>query len=406
MIDRPSSMPVFILAGGAGERLNPLTEVRPKPAVAFGATHQIIDFTLSNCINSGLRRIFVLTQYQREHLQDYIRENRLRMTDFFNWSEGDELMSLPPLSGKRYRGTADAVFQNLPLVSVNPAEHVLIASGDHVYSMDYRNLLQCHIDSGADLTIAAVRRPVQQAGEFGVLDVENGFVQQFREKPSRDTLPATGSVFVSTGVYIFTQRSLLEIAEQASPLDIDFGRDIIPKLIPRRKVAVYDFDREPCNYWRDVGSLDSYFQSNMDLLGPDPLFNPEGEPSWRVYGLGDAPVRKVDGSRISLGAFVDRTATIHRSVVSHGACIGRGAIVENSVILPDARVGDYVHLRNAVVDEGCSIADGIRVGMNSHLDRMRFTVTAGGVVVVSPTLRTASEKLVRPRVTRGAVSAA
>jgi len=406
VIDRPSSMPVFLLAGGAGERLNPLTEARPKPAVAFGATHQIIDFTISNCINSGLRRIFVLTQYQREHLQDYVRESRLRLSQYFHWSEGDELMSLPPISGKRYRGTADAVFQNLPLIMVNPAEHVLIASGDHVYSMDYQRLLSCHVASGADLTIASVRRPVHRASDFGVLDVDNGFLQRFREKPSRETLPATGTVYVNMGVYLFSQRTLLEIAEQASAMEIDFGRDIIPKLVGRHKIAVYDFDSSTRNYWRDVGSLDNYFQANMDLVGPEPRFDPEMDSSWPVYARCDASARRVDGSRISSGAFVDRTSTIHRSVISHGACIGRGAIVENSVILPDARVGDYVHLRNAIVNEGCSVADGIRVGMNAHLDRMRFTVTTGGVVVVSPTLRTASERLVKTPVTRRTVSAA
>ena len=406
MTERQNSTPVFLLAGGAGERLNPLTEAKPKPAVSFGATHQIIDFTLSNCINSGFRRIFVLTQYLREHLQDYIREGRLRMSPYFRWSEGDELLSLPPLSGKRYRGTADAVFQNLPLISFDSAEHVLILSGDHVYAMDYRSLLACHVAAGADMTIAAVRRPVSEASEFGVLDVENGIVKRFREKPPSETMPVSGSVLVNMGVYIFRKRTLLEIAEQASPTEIDFGRDIISKLAHRQKVVAYDFDTSPCNYWRDVGSLDSYFQANMDLLGPHPRFDPEVDPLWPTHALGDPATRRVDDSRISLGALIDRASTIQRSVVSHGACIGKGAIVENSVILPDARVGDHVHLRNTIVAEGASIADGVRVGINPLVDRTRFTVTPGGVVVVSPTLRTVSEKLVQTRVTRRTVSAA
>jgi glucose-1-phosphate adenylyltransferase len=406
MVERQNATPVFLLAGGAGERLAPLTELKPKPAVAFGATHQIIDFTISNCINSELRRIFVLTQYQREHLHNYIREARLRLSRWFRWNEGDELLSLPPQSGKRYRGTADAVFQNLPLISVAPSEHVVIASGDHVYAMDYRALLSCHVDSGADMTMAVVRRSVEEAQHFGVVDVDDGIVRRFREKPSRDTLPPTGEVFVNMGVYVFRQRVLMEIAEHASPMEIDFGRDIVPKMLARQKIAAWNFDAAPRNYWRDVGSLDSYFHASMDLLGPNPRFNPDEDPEWPIYALGESGTRGCNDSRISLGAFTDRSSSITRSIVSHGACIGKNAILENCVILPDARVGDGAHLRNAIVSEGASIGDGVRIGMNPHVDRARFPVTPGGVVVVSPTLRTTSERLVQPRVVRSAVNAA
>jgi glucose-1-phosphate adenylyltransferase len=406
MVERLITNPVFVLAGGAGERLSPLTEAKPKPAVSFGATHQILDFTLSNCINSGLRRIFVLTQYQREHLQKYIRDARLRMSSRFQWNQGDELLSLPPLSGKRYRGTADAVFQNLPLISFDPAEHVVITSGDHVYSMDYRALLARHVSTGADLTMAVVQRPVSEADQFGVLDVENGIVRHFREKPSRDTLPPAGNVFISMGIYVFRWRALMEIADNALPNESDFGRDIVPKLAHRQRIAAYDFDGAARNYWRDVGTLDTYFQANMDLLEPHRKFDPEGDPNWPVYAVADPETRRCDDSRISLSALVDRTSTIHRSVVSHGACIGKGAVIENSVILQDARVGENVHLRNVIVAEGAAIAENVKVGLNAHLDRTRFTVTPGGVVVVSPTLRTTSERLVQERVQRRTVSAA
>jgi glucose-1-phosphate adenylyltransferase len=386
--------------------LSPLTASKPKPAVSFGATHQIIDFTISNCINSGLRRIFVLTQYQREHLQNYIREARLRLSSSFRWHEGDELLSLPPLSGKRYRGTADAVFQNLPLVSFDPSEHVVIASGDHVYSMDYRALLSCHVNSGADMTMAVVPRPVSEAYQLGVVDVEDGRVRGFREKPGKETLPRTGSVLVNMGVYVFRWRALSEIADYASPADIDFGRDIVPKLVHKDKVAAFDFDLLPTNYWRDVGCLDSYFQANMDLLGAHRRFDPDADPEWPIYALGDGSTRRCDESRIALGAFVDRTSIVEHSILSHGACIGKNAVIENCVILPDARVGDNAHLRNAIVAEGASIADGVRVGFNPHLDRTRFTITPRGIVVVSPTLRTTSERLVQERVVRRAVNAA
>ena len=406
MIESLTATPVFVLAGGAGERLSPLTESKPKPAVSFGATHQIIDFTISNCINSGLRRIFVLTQYQREHLQKYIRETRVRLSSHFRWNEGDELLSLPPLSGKRYRGTADAVFQNLPLVSFDPPEHVVIASGDHVYSMDYRALLAHHASSGADLTMGVVRRPVSEAAQFGVVDVADGMVERFTEKPSREGLPSTGDVVVSMGVYVFRWRALSELAEHALPMEIDFGRDFVPQLARRHRVAVYDFDQVRRSYWRDVGSLDTYYQANMDLLGPVRKFDPEEDPNWPVYAVGESETRRCDDSRISLGAFVDRSSVIDRSIVSHGACIGKGAVIENSIVLPDSRVGDNVHLRNAIVAEGAAIADNVKVGLNPHLDRTRFSITPGGVVIVAPTLRTTSERLVQERVERRTVSAA
>jgi glucose-1-phosphate adenylyltransferase len=230
-------------------------------------------------------------------------------------------------------------------------------------------------------------------------------VRHFREKPARETLPPAGDVFISMGVYVFKWRALMEIAEFAAPMEIDFGRDIVPHVLRRQKIAAYDFGEAPRHYWRDVGNLDTYFQANMDLLAPHPQFDPE-DASWPTYAIGDSETRRCDDSRISLGALVDRTSIIQGSVVSHGACIGKGAVVENCVILPDARIGDNVHLRNAIVAEGAAVADNVKVGLNPHLDRSRFTITPGGVVVVSPTLRTTSERLVHERVDRRAVSAA
>jgi glucose-1-phosphate adenylyltransferase len=386
MTQRPNPTPVFILAGGVGERLNPLTETKPKPAVSFGATHQIIDFTLSNCINSGLRKIFVLTQYQREHLQDYIRESRVRMSHSFRWHEGDQLLSVPPVSGKRYRGTADAVFQNLPLIRFDTADHVLIASGDHIYSMDYRPLLWRHSMSGADMTIAAVRRPVTEASAFGVLDVSDGMVTGFREKPCRASLPESGDVLVSMGVYVFSRKALLDIADRATPMETDFGRDIVPRLIRGHKIAAYDFGNSPRNYWRDVGSLDSYFEANMDLLGSRPEFDLDPNSEWPMFTAGDPSAVKTGGSRVSRRAVI-ATRRIKHSVVSHGACIESGTLIENSVILPGARVGKNVQLRNAIVAEGATVPDGCSVGMNRNTDQSRFMVTPGGVVVVNATSR-------------------
>jgi len=386
MIQRPTSTPVFILAGGVGERLAPLTQAKPKPAVSFGGTHQIIDFTFSNCINSGLRKIYVLTQHQREPLHDYVREHRRRLSQSFRWQEGDDLRSIPPVSGKRYRGTADAVFQNLPLLRLDSSDHVLITSADHIYAMDYRKLLSHHAYSGADLTIATARRPVAEATAFGVLDMENGFVTQFREKPSAGTLPKTGDVQVSMGIYVFRRRALLDLADSAAPAETDFGHDIVPRLIRRQKVAAYDFGGSARSYWQDVGTLDSYFQSNMDLLTSRPDIDLEGESDWPIHSLSDSSVRRTRDSRISRRASV-HASTIRRSIVSHGAIVEPGALVEDSLILPGARIGSNARVRNTIVAEGTTVPGAFQIGINPGADRGRFQVTPGGVTVVSGSLR-------------------
>lgn len=387
----PSTTPTFILAGGEGQRLAPLTEAKPKPAVPFGGTHQLLDFTLSNCVNSGLRKIYVLTQHLREPLHDYIRQSRLRLSPIFRWNNGDELRCAPPVSGKRYRGTADAVFQNLPLIRFDSADHVLIVSGDHIYAADYRSLLARHALSGADITIAAVRRPVREASSFGVIETEeDGTVTGFREKPSGETLPAAGEVLVSMGIYAVRRTALIDIADTAGPMETDFGQHLIPKLIRSRGVAVYDFDSSGRNYWQDVGNLDSYFQANMDVVGRRPAFDPEQDPKWPIHTLGGSVV-KAGHSRISERAVVE-TRAIRNSVVSDGACIEKGAVVENSVILPGARVGAKSRVRNAIVTEGAVVAGGSRVGEDLRADRERFLVTPQGVVVV-----TASEDAWRER---------
>jgi glucose-1-phosphate adenylyltransferase len=276
------------------------------------------------------------------------------------------------------------VFQNLPLIRFGSAEHVVIASGDHVYSMDYRRLLARHIVSGAAMTIAAVRRPVSQASAFGVLDVGNGMVTGFREKPSPETLPQTGEVLVSMGIYVFTRRVLLDIADRASAMQTDFGKDIIPGMIRgSRAVAAYDFSSAPRNYWRDVGSLDSYFEANMDLLGARPEFHPEVDTQWPFYARASAVATKTEDSRISPRAVVGRSEVRH-SVIAHGSCVEPGAVVEHSVVLPGARVGANARLRNAIVAEGATVSAGDRIGMDVSADRNRFMVTPGGVVVIRP----------------------
>lgn len=382
-----ANTPVFILAGGEGQRLSPLTQVKPKPVVPFGGMHRILDFTLSNCINSNLRRIYVLTQYQREPLHDYIRQNRLRLTGRFRWRDGDELECVPPVTGKRYRGTADAVFQNLTLIRSDLAEHVLIACGDHIYTMDYRKLLEQHAASGAALTIGTVRRPVSEASSFGVIDTaEDGTVIGFREKPPRTDLPSSGEVLVNMGVYAFSRRVLVEAAENAHPLEIDFGQHIIPKLIKTCKISTYDFNRQQRSYWRDVGSLDSYYQASMDLVGSNPLFDPESDPGWPIHAAAGVALLKSGLSRIASQTITGHDAIRH-SVISSGAHIEAGAIVQNSVVLPGAWIARDTQIRNAIITEGAIVPSGYRIGENANEDKKRFMVTAGGVVVVNTPAR-------------------
>jgi glucose-1-phosphate adenylyltransferase len=262
----------LILAGGQGERLHPLTVSRPKPAVPFGGNLRIIDFTLSNCLNSGLKSVSILTQYKHEELHSYIRGG---WGELWNGSEQREpLLCLPPVSGKRYRGTADAVFQNLPVLEANPPEFVLILSGDHIYEMDYRELLSRHMETSADLTIATVAHPVSDSSHFGVVEVDDDFrVIGFEEKPAepRPLRSKPTMALVSMGVYVFKTDVLMRAlhSQCGNGIAADFGHHVIPSLIGSRRTYAYDFRDEetdsPC-YWRDIGTLDSFYQSNMDFV--------------------------------------------------------------------------------------------------------------------------------------------
>ncbi|HET9218199.1 MAG TPA: sugar phosphate nucleotidyltransferase [Terriglobia bacterium] len=389
MQNSSTAVPVFILAGGVGERLAPLTEFRPKPVLSFGGTHQVLDFTVSNCINSGLRNIYVLTQYRRDHLNDYIRAARLKLAQTFG-SHSGQLVPVPPACGRTYRGTSDAVLQNLSLIRSNPGQHVLITAGDHIYSMDYRPLISHHVASGAKMTMAAVRRPASEASAFGVLEADGDRVTRFIEKPSRDVLPADGNVLVSMGIYIFRKDCLVDLARRSALSETDFGHHVVPRLVRRKDVAIYDFSSCAPSYWRDVGTLDSYFSANMDLLGPRASFDLDMNLAWPIVALNDPGTVNTAGSRISRRALVG-PSVIRHSIISHGSCIDSGAVVENSIIMPGARVGRGAVVRNAMVTEGVRIADGAEVGVNSGMDRRRFAVTPGGIVVVNTSLRRIAE---------------
>jgi glucose-1-phosphate adenylyltransferase len=367
----------FILAGGQGERLQPLTTLRPKPAVSFGGMFRIIDFTLYNCLHSGLSAVSLLTQYRHEELHRHIRES---WWDLWNGSstEREPLRCLQPVTGKRYRGTADAVFQNAELLSEN-SEFVLVLSGDHIYQMDYRDLLRRHVETNADLTIATVEYPLDEASHFGVVEVDRSLrVTGFEEKPTNPRpLPGNSSrALVSMGVYVFKKSVLLASLRAVceSGTGYDFGHHIIPTLIHSTRSYAYDFRDEKENapaYWRDIGTIDAYYAASMDLVRENPPFDPSpiGHP---------AP-------RHRLRAHVHLDSRVAQSVLSPCVRIEGGVEIERAILLPGVRVGKGARIRRAIVEEGLELPEGFSVGFDGEQDRKQHSVTNSGIVVISHT---------------------
>ena len=374
------STQVLILAGGEGERLLPLTMFRPKPMLPFGGLFRLIDFTLFNCLNSGFTDVGVLTQHRHEELAAYIRKD---WYDLWSRSGGAEpIRCLPPASGKRYRGTADAVFQNLPVISPKKPEHVLVLSGDHVYNMDYRELLRRHLETDADVTISTIDYPLQDVGRFGVVEVDKDLkVTEFVEKPSTpELLPQRpGPVLVNIGVYVFKMQALAEsLVENCDyGLGYDFGQHVIPSLIGSARVYAYDFRdkaRNAAYYWRDVGTIDSYHEASMDVVRPNSSFYQydREQPHHPARDTWTEP-------RVSGNALVSET------VLSSGVRIEDDAEIERSVLMPGAQVAKGVRIRGAIIEEGVQIPAGFTVGWNLEQDRKCHTVSPGGVVVVNCT---------------------
>jgi glucose-1-phosphate adenylyltransferase len=374
----------FILAGGQGERLQPLTVSRPKPAVSFGGTFRIIDFTLSNCLRSGVNRVSVLTQYKYEELHRYVREDWHELWTGRSWHRAP-LACVPPMAGKRYRGTADAVFQNTELLN-DDTEFVLVLSGDHVYHMDYGDLLQRHIETNADLTIATVEHPVRGASNFGVVEVDTSFrVTGFEEKPANPhPLPSDPSVaLVSMGVYVFKRAALMTVLRSIREYGrgIDFGNDIIPLLIHSARTFAFDFRDKNQNmprYWRDIGTIDAYYQASMDLVRFNPLFDPYLSDSSTSL-----PTRHP--TTHALRARVHSDSRVAQSVISPSVRIDARAQVNGAILLPGVRVGKGAQLRHAIVEEGVEVPAGFDAGFDLDHDRQHHTVTDSGIVVVSRT---------------------
>jgi glucose-1-phosphate adenylyltransferase len=390
---------VMLLAGGQGERLYPLTKDRAKPAVPFAGVYRIIDLTLSNCLNSGLRRIYVLTQYKSESLDRHVRFG----WDILNPEIGEWIETRPPqqrMTSDWYLGTADAIYQNIYTLENERPRHVLVLSGDHVYRMDYSPMLQAHVASGAALTLACIETPVAQAaGKLGVVTV--GPDQQavrFEEKPAHpDPLLGRPDVCLcSMGIYAFDTevlvRRLIEDAKRES--EHDFGRDIVPAMVGRGdRVFAFPF---PGSYWRDIGTLDAYWEAHMDLISVQPAFNLY-DPDWPirsfpccaapakiVFGGGPpgAPKAQVYNSLVCNGAIISG-AYVCDSVIGPGVHVEVGSRIEQSVILERTRVGRGAVIRRAIIDKRNSIPDGARVGAHPDWDHRHFTVSEGGVVAMA-----------------------
>ena len=395
----------LILAGGKGSRLKDLTNWTAKPAVPFGGKFRIIDFPLSNCINSGVRRIGVVTQYKAHTLIQHIQRGWGFLRGEFN-----EFVELLPaqqrVQEEWYKGTADAVFQNLDILRQTSAEFVLILAGDHIYKMDYGQMLAAHVRNKADMTVACVHVPVKEASAFGVVSVdEQDRIRDFKEKPKDpEGLPEDPEhVLASMGIYVFNAAFLYEqlIRDADDPHSShDFGHDIIPYLIKKYRVFAHRFT-ESCvgaadgnYYWRDVGTVDAYWEANMELTKVVPELNLY-DRQWPIWTYQEQlpPAKFVfdneerrghaTDSLISGGCIISG-ANIRNSVLFSDVRVNSYSSIEHSVLLPKVDVGRHVILRRVVVDNGARIPDGMEIGINLEQDKKRFHVTESGVVLVTP----------------------
>ncbi|QFY41798.1 glucose-1-phosphate adenylyltransferase [Candidatus Methylospira mobilis] len=392
----------LILAGGRGTRLQKLTEWRAKPAVPFGGKFRIIDFPLSNCVNSGIRQIGVLTQYKSDSLIRHIQQG----WGFLRAELGEYVDILPAQQRVReswYSGTADAVYQNLDIFRQRDPEYVLILAGDHVYKMDYGLMLAYHAEMQADLTIGCMEVPVAEASAFGVMQVDaDKRVKEFIEKPANPpAMPGRPDhALASMGIYIFNTSFLFEqLIKDAdtSTSTNDFGHDIIPEVIKKYRAFAYPFRDVQSGvqaYWRDVGTVDAYWSANMELIGINPELNlyDKDWPIWTyqaqtppakfIFDDDDRRGRAVD-SMISGGCLISG-AEVRHSLLFSNVRVNSYALVQDSVILPEVNIGRHCRISKAVIDKGCTIPANTIIGENIEDDKKRFYVSPGGVVLVTP----------------------
>jgi len=394
----------MILAGGRGERLYPLTRDRAKPAVCFGAIYRIIDFTLSNCINSDVRRIYALTQYKSISLHRHIQLG----WNILSAPLGEFIGVIPAqqrIDEHWYQGTADAIFQNIYTLQREMPDLVLILSGDHIYKMDYRKMIALHLEKNADLTVAAIRMDRKLSREFGVIEVERDWrIVGFQEKPEEPkTIPGDPEeILASMGVYVFNTEILVRrlIEDARSDSTHDFGKDIIPSMIGRDRIFAFDFkqgDQGGTGYWRDVGTIDAYFEANMDLISVSPQLNLY-DPQWPIFTYQSPypPAKTVleeEGrmgtainSIISNGCIISG-GSVKRSVLSPKVMVHSYAEVEDSILLEGVDIGRHAKIRKAIIDKDVQIPPGMEIGYHLDEDAKRFTVTGPGIIVVPKGIR-------------------
>ena len=393
---------VFIMAGGKGERLYPLTKDRTKPAVPFGGVYRIIDFTLSNCINSGLRKIHILTQYKSYSLTRHIA----RGWDILNGELGEYIDVIPAqqrVDESWYQGTADSLYQNIYAIEDENPDYVLILAGDHIYKMDYGEMIDFHREEKADLTVGVVEMPKEGMHDLGVCFLEGrNMIKNIMEKPGKDSpaIKECKSAFVSMGIYVFNKRLLEEVLSEDArdaKSSHDFATDIIPKMLGKYKVCAYNFidrERNAPRYWRDIGNLDAYYEANMDLVKVSPEFNLY-DKRWpfRTYQEQYGPAKTVfaqeDAKRIGMAL---------NSLVSNG-CIISGGKVQSSILFPNVRInsfsevsdsilmegvdiGRHAKIRRAIIDKYVKIPQKMDIGYDLKEDKKRFKVTEAGIVVI------------------------
>ncbi|HXG09690.1 MAG TPA: glucose-1-phosphate adenylyltransferase [Gemmataceae bacterium] len=396
----------LVLAGGKGTRLDPLTRDRAKPAVPFGGLYRIIDFTLSNCINSNLRRILVLTQYKARSLDRHIHAG----WSFLSRELDEYIEILPPqqrIDEHWYKGTADAIYQNIYTIEKADPRYVLILGGDHIYKMDYGDMIRAHIERQADLTVGCIPVPLREASSFGVLEVDaDDRIISFQEKP-REARPMPDEphhCLASMGIYVFTARPMYELLCQDATRpdsDHDIGKNIIPGIIDSHRVYAYRFrdkNRKAVPYWRDVGTLDAYYQANMDLVEIDPVLNlydrewpirtyqPQLPPPKFVFSdeghPGQARRGEAHDSMVCQGCIISG-GHVRRSILSPNVRINSYAVVESSILFDGVEIGRHCRIRRAIIDKDVWVPPGTTIGYDLEHDRRRgLTVTEQGVVVI------------------------
>ncbi|QWV92625.1 glucose-1-phosphate adenylyltransferase [Geomonas oryzisoli] len=396
----------MVLAGGKGERLSPLTIRRAKPSVMFGGKYKIIDFVLSNLFNSGIKKVYILTQYRAYSLNKHIRESWGKWTGL-----GEFFVAISPETSSEnedwFKGTADAILQYLRFVESSDADYVAIFGGDHIYKMDVSQMIDYHRRNRADLTVAALEVPVQEASRFGVFSVDDDYkITAFTEKPKNpESIPGRDTCFASMGNYIFSTKKLIEVLQEGKKRyeDLDFGKHVIPMMLENRdKVFAYNFNdniipgmkAEEKGYWKDVGTIESYYEANMDLIHVSPQLNLYNYKWPILTNQGNLPPAKTvfdeDGRRgMNIDSYVcagciTSGATVRRTILGPRCKVNSYSEVEDSILFENVTVGRHVKIRRTIIDKNVVIPDGTEIGYDHDQDRAKgYRVTESGIVVVS-----------------------